>query len=146
MAEVVEWTVWPWAEDRSAARFVSAGMVFLAIATLYLYSQSLILSTILGGVLLLALGDYFFPVKYLLTEEGLSRVSLYGRRTVKRGAEIRIEDTKIFFGRMRVFIPQKEREVLLEALKRAGRPAGVEAGGSGEDGRQGGQMGGSSGV
>lgn len=146
MAEVKEWTVCPWAQDSFVKRFFSAALVFLAAATVYLYSQSILFSAVMVLVLLLTLADYFFPLKYRLTEEGLTRVSLFGQRFIKSGADLFIDGEKIFYGRMRVFLPPTRREEILEALKRVGRPAGVEGGGSGKDDREGGEVGGSSGV
>ncbi|RKY14379.1 MAG: hypothetical protein DRP82_04180 [Planctomycetota bacterium] len=146
MAEVREWTVWPWAQDRFVKRFFSVALVLLATITIYLYSQSVLLSAVTVLVLLLALADYFFPLKYRLSEEGLTRISLFGQRLVRSGAELHTDGERIFYGRMRVFIPRGRREEILEALRRVGRSAGVGREGSGEDDRQGGEMGGSSGV
>ena len=133
--EILEWTAWPWAEDEPVRRFMSAGVVFLAAATVYLYSQSLLLTVVLTLILLFSVADYFFPLRYRLTEEGLVRTSLYGRRVVKAGAELTIDGERIFFGKMRVFLPQQKKETILEALKRAGRPVRVETGRSRGDDR-----------
>ena len=146
MAEVREWTVWPWAQDRFVRRFFSVALVLLAAATVYLYSQSIVFSLVLVLVLLLTLADYFFPLKYRLSEEGLTRISLFGQRHIRSGAELHTDGEKVFYGRMRVFIPRGRREEILEALKRVGRPTGVGREGSGEDDREGGEMGGSSGL
>ena len=80
MAEVREWTVWPWAQDRFVKRFFSVALVLLATITIYLYSQSVLLSAVTVLVLLLALADYFFPLKYRLSEEGLTRISARQKR------------------------------------------------------------------
>ena len=143
MAEVKEWMVWPWAQDSFVRRFFSAALVFLATATVYLYSQSILFSIVLLLVLLLTLADYFFPLKYRLSEEGLTRISLFGQRLIRSGAELRTDGEKVFYGRMRVFMPPARREEILEALKRVGRPTGVGPKRSGEDDREDGEMGGS---
>ena len=135
MAEVREWTVWPWAQDRFIRRFFSVVLILLATITIYLYSQSVLLCIVMVLVLLLALADYFFPLKYRLSEEGLTRISLFGQRLVRSGAELHTDGEKVFYGKMRVFMPPGQRDEILEALRRVGRPTGVGQEGSGEDDR-----------